>query len=114
MEWIIQNNYSIIAKQKKNLNSNINNGSESDDDTDDDVLNEYNIHNNCQIKMQLYSQKTNNNNFEYQYYNHYRLDIQRMHGGTFPFLDLCSKLMAKLKYLPTNNQITNIYLKNKN
>ena len=32
--------------------------------------------------------------------NYYILDIQKLDGECFPFLDVCAKLMKALKYLP--------------
>jgi len=46
------------------------------------------------IQIQLYASSANYNS------SSFILDIQRIEGPTFPFLGLCGKLMAALKYLP--------------
>jgi len=45
-------------------------------------------------QIQLYASSANYNS------SSYILDIQRIDGQSFPFLDLCAKLMGAIKYLP--------------
>eukprot|EP00485_Elphidium_margaritaceum_P011479 CAMPEP_0202693772 /NCGR_PEP_ID=MMETSP1385-20130828/7801_1 /ASSEMBLY_ACC=CAM_ASM_000861 /TAXON_ID=933848 /ORGANISM="Elphidium margaritaceum" /LENGTH=582 /DNA_ID=CAMNT_0049349503 /DNA_START=204 /DNA_END=1952 /DNA_ORIENTATION=+ len=46
------------------------------------------------LQIQLYASAVSYNS------SNYILDIQRISGQTFPFFDLCAKLMGAIKYLP--------------
>ena len=49
---------------------------------------------NLKIQIQLYASSANYNS------SNFILDIQRIDGQSFLFLDLCAKLMGAIKYLP--------------
>lgn len=71
MEWFFNSPYCIVTRSTA-----------KDDESD------------LKAQIQLYASSANYNS------SSYILDIQRIDGQSFPFLDLCAKLMGAIKYLP--------------
>ena len=88
MEWFFNSPY-CIATRKKRINDNNQQGKPSIQHRSS-----YDKDNELKIQIQLYASSATYNS------SSYILDIQRISGQSFTFLDLCAKLMGAIKYLP--------------
>ena len=91
-----QHRHQVLKDLATNNNNNVNSTDEDDMEGVEHNHNNNNIKNDNQLKIQiqLYSSSPSYNS------SNFILDIQRISGQSFPFLDLCAKLMGAIKYLP--------------
>ena len=107
MEWFFNSPYCIVARRKLIDIPSTTSSSSSSSSTSSTSQSNVNINDNDQqnnkkdhhenelkIQIQLYASSASYNS------SNYILDIQRISGQSFPFLDLCAKLMGAIKYLP--------------
>ena len=113
MEWFFNSPYCIVTRKKMDNKSDNNQPPKPSQNDNNNSPKKDNNKNELKIQIQLYASSASYNS------SNFILDIQRISGESFPFLDLCAKLMGAIKYLPClsptfspTSKISKIFIKN--